>query len=171
MHKDYHNTFPTIEKIMSIFIHPLYGPNNFFYGIKELCLCVCVSCQSIYRITLLIIIGCGHFFEIALSLKIPSFTIDFYLQDSYQEPTMLQCKHIFCEECVSTWFDRDTTCPMCRAKVRVSTWFHRDTTCPMCRAKVSVSTWFHRDTTCPMCRAILPGFIEILPVVLCVELR
>ena len=38
-------------------------------------------------------------------------------QDNYQEPTMLQCKHIFCEECVSTWFDRDTTCPMCRAKV------------------------------------------------------
>ena len=41
----------------------------------------------------------------------------FVLQDSYQEPTMLQCKHIFCEDCVSTWFDRDTTCPMCRAKV------------------------------------------------------
>jgi len=38
-------------------------------------------------------------------------------QDNYQEPTMLHCKHIFCEECVATWFDRDTTCPMCRAKV------------------------------------------------------
>jgi len=38
-------------------------------------------------------------------------------QDAYQEPTMLHCKHIFCEECVATWFDRDTTCPMCRAKV------------------------------------------------------
>jgi len=38
-------------------------------------------------------------------------------QDAYHEPTMLHCKHIFCEECVATWFDRDTTCPMCRAKV------------------------------------------------------
>ncbi|XP_023347262.1 RING finger and transmembrane domain-containing protein 2 isoform X2 [Eurytemora carolleeae] len=38
-------------------------------------------------------------------------------QDNYQVPTMLHCKHIFCEECVTTWFDRDTTCPMCRAKV------------------------------------------------------
>jgi len=38
-------------------------------------------------------------------------------QDTFQEPTMLHCKHIFCEQCVATWFDRDTTCPMCRAKV------------------------------------------------------
>ena len=38
-------------------------------------------------------------------------------QDVYQEPTMLHCKHIFCEDCVATWFDRDTTCPMCRAIV------------------------------------------------------
>ena len=38
-------------------------------------------------------------------------------QDEFQEPTMLHCKHIFCENCVATWFDRDTTCPMCRAIV------------------------------------------------------
>lgn len=38
-------------------------------------------------------------------------------QDNYQEPVMLHCKHIFCEDCVATWFDRDTTCPMCRAIV------------------------------------------------------
>jgi len=38
-------------------------------------------------------------------------------QDTYHDPVMLHCKHIFCEECVATWFDRDTTCPMCRAKV------------------------------------------------------
>ena len=42
-----------------------------------------------------------------------------HIQDVYQEPTMLHCKHIFCEECVATWFDRDTTCPMCRAQVRL----------------------------------------------------
>ena len=35
-------------------------------------------------------------------------------QDTYHDPVMLHCKHIFCEECVATWFDRDTTCPMCR---------------------------------------------------------
>ena len=38
--------------------------------------------------------------------------------DSLQEPTILHCKHIFCEECVSTWFDRERTCPMCRAQVQ-----------------------------------------------------
>ena len=37
--------------------------------------------------------------------------------DNLSEPTKLHCKHIFCEECVSTWFDREKTCPMCRAQV------------------------------------------------------
>lgn len=38
-------------------------------------------------------------------------------QDDYRTPTMLHCKHIFCEECVSIWFDRERTCPMCRAQI------------------------------------------------------
>lgn len=37
--------------------------------------------------------------------------------DNLQDPTMLHCKHIFCEECVATWFDRERTCPMCRAQI------------------------------------------------------
>jgi hypothetical protein len=37
--------------------------------------------------------------------------------DAFMFPTRLSCSHIFCEECVSTWFDRERTCPMCRAKV------------------------------------------------------
>ncbi|XP_071944498.1 E3 ubiquitin-protein ligase RNFT2-like [Antedon mediterranea] len=38
-------------------------------------------------------------------------------QDEYTDPIQLQCKHVFCDECVSLWFDRERTCPMCRAKV------------------------------------------------------
>jgi len=37
--------------------------------------------------------------------------------DSFHDPTKLNCSHIFCEECVTTWFDRERTCPMCRARV------------------------------------------------------
>ncbi|XP_046979947.1 RING finger and transmembrane domain-containing protein 2 [Schistocerca americana] len=37
--------------------------------------------------------------------------------DNYAEPVLLQCRHIFCEACVSTWFDREQTCPLCRARV------------------------------------------------------
>lgn len=37
--------------------------------------------------------------------------------DDYRSPTLLHCKHIFCEECLITWFDRERTCPMCRAQV------------------------------------------------------
>lgn len=39
-------------------------------------------------------------------------------QDDYQDPVMLSCKHIFCENCVSIWFDREKTCPMCRAEIQ-----------------------------------------------------
>lgn len=38
-------------------------------------------------------------------------------QDDYKSPSMLQCKHIFCEECVALWFDRERTCPICRAQI------------------------------------------------------
>ncbi|XP_029191614.1 E3 ubiquitin-protein ligase RNFT1-like [Acropora muricata] len=39
-------------------------------------------------------------------------------QEELKDPIMLRaCKHIFCEDCISLWFDRERTCPMCRAKV------------------------------------------------------
>ncbi|XP_041348971.1 E3 ubiquitin-protein ligase RNFT1-like [Gigantopelta aegis] len=38
-------------------------------------------------------------------------------QDDVKDPVMLPCKHIFCENCVSVWFDRERTCPMCRAEI------------------------------------------------------
>ncbi|KAH8381874.1 hypothetical protein KR009_000696 [Drosophila setifemur] len=37
--------------------------------------------------------------------------------DAYNSPILLECGHIFCDECVQTWFKREQTCPMCRAKV------------------------------------------------------
>ncbi|XP_023019525.2 E3 ubiquitin-protein ligase RNFT2 [Leptinotarsa decemlineata] len=37
--------------------------------------------------------------------------------DQYDSPVSLQCHHIFCESCVTTWFDREQTCPLCRAKI------------------------------------------------------
>ncbi|GAB0088291.1 uncharacterized protein DMENIID0001_026860 [Sergentomyia squamirostris] len=37
--------------------------------------------------------------------------------DFYTTPVMLECSHIFCEACVGTWFDKEQTCPLCRAKV------------------------------------------------------
>ncbi|MGB1600162.1 MAG: RING finger domain-containing protein [Promethearchaeia archaeon] len=32
----------------------------------------------------------------------------------------MQCGHIFCEECVYEWLQREQTCPLCRATVRSS---------------------------------------------------
>jgi len=37
--------------------------------------------------------------------------------DEYATPVLLQCQHIFCEACVAKWFDREQTCPLCRAKL------------------------------------------------------
>lgn len=39
-------------------------------------------------------------------------------QEKMHSPIVLRCKHIFCEECVSEWFDRERTCPLCRAVVK-----------------------------------------------------
>lgn len=37
--------------------------------------------------------------------------------DGYRKPTFLPCKHIFCEDCLAMWLDRERTCPMCRSTV------------------------------------------------------
>ncbi|VFQ99548.1 unnamed protein product [Cuscuta campestris] len=39
-------------------------------------------------------------------------------QEKMQAPILLPCNHIFCEDCVSEWFERERTCPLCRALVR-----------------------------------------------------
>ncbi|XP_024991919.1 E3 ubiquitin-protein ligase RNFT1-like isoform X1 [Cynara cardunculus var. scolymus] len=39
-------------------------------------------------------------------------------QEKMQAPVLLRCKHIFCEDCVSEWFERERTCPLCRALVK-----------------------------------------------------
>ncbi|KAH0470991.1 hypothetical protein IEQ34_000714 [Dendrobium chrysotoxum] len=39
-------------------------------------------------------------------------------QEKMHVPILLRCKHIFCEDCVSEWFDRERTCPLCRALVK-----------------------------------------------------
>ncbi|XP_017793247.1 PREDICTED: RING finger and transmembrane domain-containing protein 2-like isoform X2 [Habropoda laboriosa] len=37
--------------------------------------------------------------------------------EEYSTPVRLHCKHIFCETCVLTWFDRECSCPLCRAAI------------------------------------------------------
>ncbi|KAD2392857.1 hypothetical protein E3N88_39834 [Mikania micrantha] len=39
-------------------------------------------------------------------------------QEKMQTPVLLRCKHIFCEDCVSEWFERERTCPLCRSVVK-----------------------------------------------------
>jgi len=38
-------------------------------------------------------------------------------QEKMSSPIVLHCSHIFCEDCVSEWFERERTCPLCRANV------------------------------------------------------
>ncbi|KAJ8675681.1 hypothetical protein QAD02_011467 [Eretmocerus hayati] len=37
--------------------------------------------------------------------------------EEYSTPVRLHCKHIFCESCVTTWLDRERSCPLCRASI------------------------------------------------------
>ncbi|KAL3839919.1 hypothetical protein ACJIZ3_024510 [Penstemon smallii] len=39
-------------------------------------------------------------------------------QEKMNAPIFLRCKHLFCEDCVSEWFERERTCPLCRALVK-----------------------------------------------------
>ncbi|XP_045828353.1 E3 ubiquitin-protein ligase RNFT1-like [Trifolium pratense] len=41
-------------------------------------------------------------------------------QEKMHSPILLRCKHIFCEDCVSEWFERERTCPLCRALVKAA---------------------------------------------------
>ncbi|KAH8936022.1 hypothetical protein BDL97_17G061900 [Sphagnum fallax] len=41
-------------------------------------------------------------------------------QEKMHAPISLCCKHIFCEDCVSEWFERERTCPLCRAVVKLA---------------------------------------------------
>lgn len=41
-------------------------------------------------------------------------------QEKMHAPVQLCCKHVFCEDCVSEWFERERTCPLCRALVRAA---------------------------------------------------
>lgn len=38
-------------------------------------------------------------------------------QEKMVSPIILSCSHIFCEDCVSEWFERERTCPLCRASI------------------------------------------------------
>ncbi|XP_054986119.1 E3 ubiquitin-protein ligase RNFT1 [Sorex araneus] len=38
-------------------------------------------------------------------------------QAEFQKPILLICQHIFCEECISIWFTREKTCPLCRTVI------------------------------------------------------
>lgn len=37
--------------------------------------------------------------------------------DKFCDPIALNCKHVFCDECIARWFNQERTCPMCRANV------------------------------------------------------
>ncbi|GBG62211.1 hypothetical protein CBR_g29409 [Chara braunii] len=39
-------------------------------------------------------------------------------QEKMHSPISLRCHHVFCEDCVSEWFERERTCPLCRAVVK-----------------------------------------------------
>ncbi|XP_042298644.1 E3 ubiquitin-protein ligase RNFT1 [Sceloporus undulatus] len=38
-------------------------------------------------------------------------------QAEFQKPILLICQHVFCEECIALWFNREKTCPLCRTVI------------------------------------------------------
>lgn len=54
-------------------------------------------------------------------------------QDEYRAAVQLDCHHIFCEECISRWMERERTCPLCRQVIEnsASVPSHIDGTAPL----------------------------------------
>eukprot|EP01137_Pigoraptor_chileana_P009765 Opistho-2@58490 len=53
-------------------------------------------------------------------------------QEDLRDPVALHCKHIFCEDCVGAWLERERTCPLCRATVQMAgkrVWRDGSTSC------------------------------------------
>ncbi|MGH0159424.1 UNVERIFIED_CONTAM: hypothetical protein FKN15_037338, partial [Acipenser sinensis] len=38
-------------------------------------------------------------------------------QAEFREPCLLACQHMFCDECISLWLNREKTCPLCRTVI------------------------------------------------------
>lgn len=37
--------------------------------------------------------------------------------EAFNNASKLQCNHVFCEECIATWLDKESTCPVCRTQI------------------------------------------------------
>lgn len=47
-------------------------------------------------------------------------------QGEYREPRVLLCQHIFCDECIALWFNREKSCPLCRTVITQKVYKWRD---------------------------------------------
>jgi hypothetical protein len=37
--------------------------------------------------------------------------------DTLSRPAKTHCGHIFCDDCLEIWLDRERSCPMCRSSI------------------------------------------------------
>ncbi|XP_070801198.1 E3 ubiquitin-protein ligase RNFT1 [Pituophis catenifer annectens] len=46
-------------------------------------------------------------------------------QAEFQKPVVLLCQHVFCDDCITLWLNREKTCPLCRTvlSTHVNMWY------------------------------------------------
>lgn len=47
-------------------------------------------------------------------------------QGEYRDPRVLICQHVFCDECIALWFNREKSCPLCRTVITDKVYKWRD---------------------------------------------
>lgn len=109
-------TYQGPEKIVGLVLSAVYTTSK---G-NDLLSCVVLFHKTLFKLVHNMSLGVSPSTEQLLN----SGGICAICHEEYSTPIKLECQHIFCEVCVSTWLTRGKSCPLCRAPITDDAVYH-----------------------------------------------